>query len=51
MTAKEVAEKNGIKLWKVYALARKLGRLPSKEEIEESKNKKLGRPQKYKEKE
>lgn len=50
MTAKKLAEISGVKLWKVYALAKKLGRLPTEKEIEESNNK-CGRPQKYKEKE
>lgn len=46
MNAKEIAENSGVKLWKVYALAKKYGRLPTPQEIKES-NQKRGRPQKY----
>lgn len=46
MTAKEVAEKSKMPLWKVYYVARKLGRLPSVDEIVNWKQK-VGRPLKY----
>lgn len=47
MTAKEVAEKSGLPLWKVYYVANKLGRLPSVDEIVNWKPKR-GRPIKWK---
>ncbi len=47
MTAKEIAEKANVKLWKVYYIARKLERLPTVEEVKNYKGK-VGRPFKYK---
>ena len=47
MTAKELAEKSGVKLWKVYYIADKLGRLPSADELVNWKRKR-GRPTKWK---
>ena len=46
MTAKEIAEKSGVKLWKIYYVAEKLGRLPTIEEAKTYKGKK-GRPPKH----
>lgn len=43
MTPKELAEKSGEKLWKVYYVANKLGRLPSVDELVNWKLKR-GRP-------
>jgi hypothetical protein len=43
MTAKELAEKSGVPLWKVYYVADKLGRLPSVDELVNWKQKR-GRP-------
>jgi sugar-specific transcriptional regulator TrmB len=47
MTPKEIAEKANVTERRVYQLAKKLGRLPTVEEIELRKGKR-GRPQKYK---
>ena len=46
MTVKEIAEKTGRSIDWIYMLARKLGRLPTIEEVEERKGKR-GRPPKY----
>lgn len=46
MTAKEIAEKTGRSVDWIYLLARKLGRLPTVEEVEARKGKK-GRPPKF----
>ena len=46
MTPKEIAEKTNVSQARVYQLAKKLGRLPTVEEIEARKGKK-GRPAKY----
>lgn len=43
MTAKEIATKSGVKLWKVYDIAKELGRLPTVEEVKNHKPKKKGR--------
>jgi sugar-specific transcriptional regulator TrmB len=45
MTAKELAKMSGVRLWKVYYVATKLGRLPSVEELANWKQKR-GRPPK-----
>ena len=50
MTAKEIAEKCNCSVGWVYAIAKRLGRLPTIEEITERKGKN-GRPIKYKSKE
>lgn len=50
MTAKEISEKCGCSTTWVYALAKKLGRLPTVDEVNERKGK-SGRPIKYKTKE
>lgn len=50
LTAKQIAEKSGKKIWKVYYLANKLGRLPTVEELLAYKGK-IGRPAKYNDKE
>ena len=50
MTAKDIAKASGVPLWKVYYIAKRLGRLPSVDEILNWKPK-LGRPLKYKSKE
>lgn len=50
MTPKELAEKSGEKLWKVYYVANKLNRLPTIEELANWKQKR-GRPIKWKTKE
>lgn len=46
MTPKEIAEKANVTERRVYQLAKKLGRLPTVEEIESRKDKR-GRPKKY----
>lgn len=46
MTAKELAEKSGVKLWKVYYIAARLGRFPSVAEIVNYKAR-VGRPPKH----
>lgn len=46
MTVKEIAEKANVSERRVYQLAKKLGRLPTVEEIEERKGKR-GRPKTY----
>lgn len=46
MTVKELAEKTNVTEWRVYQLAKKLGRLPTVKEIEERKGNR-GRPKKY----
>jgi sugar-specific transcriptional regulator TrmB len=46
MTPKEIAEKANVTERRVYQLAKKLGRLPTVEEIESRKGKR-GRPKKY----
>ena len=46
MTPKEIAEKANVTERRVYQLAKKLGRLPTVEEIESQKGKR-GRPKKY----
>ena len=46
MTAKEIAQKTGRSEAWIYILARKLGRLPTIQEVEERKGKN-GRPPKY----
>lgn len=50
MTVKEIAEKCECSTTWVYALAKKLGRLPTVDEVNERKGK-SGRPIKYKTKE
>lgn len=46
MTVKELAKKANVCENRIYQLAKKLGRLPTLEEIEERKGKR-GRPRKY----
>lgn len=46
MTVKELAEETNVTERRVYQLAKKLGRLPTVEEIESRKGKR-GRPKKY----
>ena len=46
MNARELAEKHGVSHTLIYNMAKKLGRLPTDEEIE-NRNRKMGRPQKY----
>lgn len=46
MNARELAEKHGVSYTLIYNMAKKLGRLPTDEEIE-NRNRKMGRPQKY----
>lgn len=46
MTPKELAEKTNVTEARVYQIAKKLGRLPTVEEINERKGKR-GRPKKY----
>ena len=46
MTVQELAEKSNVTERRVYQLAKKLGRLPTIEEIEARKGKR-GRPKKY----
>lgn len=46
MTAKELAEATNVTERRVYQIAKKLGRLPTVEEIESRKGKR-GRPPKY----
>ena len=43
MTVKEIAEKSGVKVWKVYAVAKELGRLPTIEEVKNRPKKPSGR--------
>lgn len=45
MTIQEVAEQTGKTTATIYRLAKKLGRIPT---VEEVKNVKMGRPSKYK---
>lgn len=47
MTAKEIAEKAGVNVWKVYYIGEKLnlGRLPTVEEVKQYRGK-VGRPRK-----
>jgi predicted transcriptional regulator len=47
MTVQELAEKANVTERRVYQIAKKLGRLPTIEEIESRKGKR-GRPKKYK---
>lgn len=47
MNVKDLAKKHNISHTIVYNMAKKLGRLPTDEEIE-NRNKTKGRPQKYK---
>lgn len=47
MTVKELAEKANVTESRVYQIAKRLGRLPTVEEVESRKGKR-GRPQKYK---
>ena len=47
MTAKELAKESKVPLWKVYYVARKLGKLPSVDELLNWKPKR-GRPIKWK---
>ena len=47
MTVQELAEKANVTERRVYQIAKKLGRLPTVEEIEARKGKR-GRPKKYK---
>jgi hypothetical protein len=47
MTAKELAKESKVPLWKVYYVARKLGKLPSVDELLNWKQKR-GRPIKWK---
>lgn len=47
MTVKELAEKSNVAESRVYQIAKKLGRLPTVDEIESRKGKR-GRPKKYK---
>lgn len=46
MNARELAEKHGVSHTLIYNMAKKLGRLPTDEEVE-NRNRKTGRPQKY----
>ena len=46
MTVRELAKKHGVSHTLIYNMAKKLGRLPTDEEIE-NRNRKMGRPQKY----
>ena len=46
MNARELAKKHGVSHTLIYNMAKKLGRLPTDEEIE-NRNRKTGRPQKY----
>ena len=46
MNARDLAEKHGVSNTLIYNMAKKLGRLPTDEEIE-NRNRKTGRPQKY----
>lgn len=46
MTVKELAEKANVTERRVYQMAKRLGRLPTLEEIEARKGKR-GRPKKY----
>lgn len=48
MTVKELAEMSNVTERRVYQIAKKLGRLPTIDEIESRKGKK-GRPKKYEE--
>lgn len=47
MNVKELAKKHNVSHTIIYNMAKKLGRLPTDEEIE-NRNKTKGRPQKYK---
>ena len=47
MTVQELAEKTNVTEARVYQIAKRLGRLPTVEEIESRKGKR-GRPKKYK---
>lgn len=46
MNARELAKKHNVSHTLIYNMAKKLGRLPTDEEIE-NRNRKTGRPQKY----
>lgn len=46
LTVKEIAEKTGLSRSWIYAVSKKLGRLPTIEEIETRKGN-IGRPKKY----
>lgn len=46
MTIKELCEKTGRSRTWIYTICKRLGRMPTIEEVEELKNKK-GRPKKY----
>lgn len=48
MNAKEIAEKAGVNVWKVYYIGEKLnlGRLPTVEEVKQYRGK-VGRPKKH----
>ena len=46
MNAKELAKKHNVSHTIIYNMAKKLGRLPTDEEVE-NRNRKTGRPQKY----
>ena len=46
MTVQELAEKSNVTESRVYQIAKRLGRLPTVEEIESRKGKR-GRPKKY----
>ena len=48
MTAKDIAKQSGCSVSRDYQVAKKLGRLPTAEELANRKNKR-GRPIKYKE--
>lgn len=47
MTAKELSKKTGLSISRVYQMARKLGRLPTIQELEERKGIHPGRPALY----
>ena len=46
MNAKKKKKKHGVSHTLIYTMAKKLGRLPTDEEVE-NRNRKTGRPQKY----
>ena len=46
MKVKELAEKTNLSQSRIYQIAKKLGRLPTIEEVEKQKEKR-GRPKKY----
>lgn len=46
MKVKELAKKHNVSQTIIYNMAKKIGRLPTDEEVE-NRNKKKGRPQKY----